>query len=684
MSTETYFANLDGDELANAVLTRVRDYQKHLVNSGYWGLIVKSAQFVHGLDAKGFSSFAIRKHGPRGEYARMKMDDYASLYLSFMAELTGQRIVFEPQPKGEDWRASEQAKKAKSVLQDDLDSGLEEVLLNAVDHAAQLGMSATAVDFDPLAGQPTLPDPDGGPVLRSGKLTYRTYMPQNAAFDFEVNDPEEIRWWVLRRWEDAHDLIAMCPEREREILAARGGSSLEQEVALQDHIIGTRERGQRNRVPVYEFRHGSTPACPMGRIAWVLGGGTGTLLFAEDLPFVEEDGTRRICVRRLALRNVKDSGLGWTPIWLLLAPQELMDMLQSIEATNYKAHGVGVILNPRGSDITPKKVSTGLAVIDYVPGLKPELANFTAQPQDIAGAQERAVSAMQRLIGVSAIDRGDPPASLKSGSALLFVKATTTQGKKPYLEKVNVHHEGVATDFLLVFWLFATQARDVRVRGELGERTEPVSGEDIGGALRVKVQLGNPLTRSMAGQVQIAENLLAQQAINASEYLEIIDGAGLDKILTRSTSQRILVEQENAMLRRGENPLVSPTHDPTYHIAHHALELNSQQALANPAIRNAVLQHIHQHQQMWAQATVMNPGMLEALGIPLMQAALGMAQASAGAPPLGPGGGGSPSTPPAEEGPPDGGQMPKPPQLPPGTAAATGVNPLAPGPGGVQ
>lgn len=358
-------------------------------------------------------------------------------------------------------------------------------------------------------------------------------------------------------------------------------------------------------------------------------------------------------------------------------------MLQSIEATSYKAHGVGVILNPRGSDITPKKVAAGLAVIDHTPGHEPKPMNFTALPPDLAGAQGRTVDTMQRLLGVSAVDRGDPPAHVKSGSAMLFMKATTAQHLQPFTEKIAAQREGVAEDYLFLFSTFVRMPRPITIRGELSERVEEVRGDDIGGVLRVKVQIGNPLTHSITGQLQIAENLLAQQQISGAEYLEIVDGAGLQKLLRRSTSQRILVEQENAMLRRGQVPLVAPTHDPLYHIAHHALELNSQQALANPAIRQAVLEHIHIHQQMWAIATVQNPGMLEALGIPPMQAALGMAMGPPGAPPGAPPSQDGPAPPSLDTvmGPPDGGRMPKPPRLPPGSAAATGVNPAAPGPG---
>lgn len=690
MTMETYFAMLEGQELTSALIERVRRYQRHILSSGYYALGVKSVQFIQGMDAKGYSSAELRRRGPRGEYTSIKVPHYASLFNNFIANLNGQRVVLDPQPGSEEWQASEQARRAKGVLEDELDSGLEETLLEAVDNAVQMGMAWTVVDFDPEAGPSLMPDPDTGAPVHGGALTYHTYQPQDYAFDVEARGPKDIHWGIGRRWWEGHDLAAAFPDKAQEILSTRGGSSLEREVDIQAATmpgVGT-DPMIRTRVPLYEFRHAPTPACPNGRIAWFLS--SGTLLFATDLPFVDAEGTRRMCVRRLALKTIKGTAFGFTPLWLLMALQEAQDMLASIELTNYRAHGVGLILNPRGSDITPRKVAMGLSVLDHTPNLKPELANFTTQPIDIAGAQERTVGAMQNIVNVSAIDRGDPPASLKSGSALLFVKATTAQAMQPYMNTMAKHHEGVGEDYLFVFAVFVRYKKPVRVRGELAERTEEVSGEDIGGVSRVKLQLGNPLTRSLAGQIQIATDLMMNKLISKDEYLEIMGGGGIDKMLKATSTQQTLLEQENSWLRVGKLPVVAPTDNHPFHITRHAVELNSQQARQNPAQRQTILQHIQQHLDAWRQATMMNPGLLEALGIPLMQSALG---AMGGAmPPPGDegqngGGGGAPPALPAGapvEGPPDSGQMPKPPRLPAGASAATGVNPAAPGPGGAQ
>lgn len=681
----TYFANLQGEELTRALLERVKQYQQHIINSGYWYLAAKSIQFTKGLDSRGYSSMELRRRGPRGEYTGVKVPQYAGLYSTFMSQLTGQRIVFEPQPGSEDWQASEQARKARGVLKDALERGFEATLLKAADTAVKQGMAWTVVDFDPHSGPAALPDPQTGAIISAGEMTYRAYGPSSMAFDTEASGPEEVHWTISKRREVAHDLIAAFPERADDILRAIGSASPEDDVDMQEIVLqGHRGAGySRSRVVLHEFRHATTPACPAGRIAWFLS--TGVLLFDDELPFVDDDGNRHTCVRRLALLDIDDTAFGYTPMWLLMAMQETLDMLKSIEVTNYRAHGAGVILNPRGSDITPRKIAAGLSVIEHTPGMEPKALNFTTQPPDLAGSQERTVQTMQTTINVSSIARGDPPASLKSGSALLFVQATASQGMQPYLNRVNASWEGSASDYLLVFSIFVQAERSVTVTGDNADRIEQVKGDDVAGISRVHLAIGNPLTRSQAGAVMIGENLLANNRIDTNQYLEIVDGGGIEKILEPATKRRTLVEQENSMLRDGRVPLVSPTDLHPYHMQRHAAELDSQQARLNPSVRSAVLQHLQMHQQAWMQATMMNPGMLEGLGIPLMQTAMGMM--GAGAPPgEEPDDGGEGGAPPAAQaaGPPDGGEMPNPPRLPAGSAMATGQNPAAPGPGVAQ
>lgn len=680
-----YFANLQGTELTRALLDKVREYREHIINSGYWYLGAKSVQFTKGLDSRGYSSMELKRRGPRGEYTGVKVPQYAGLYLTFKSQLTNQRIVFDPQPGSEDWQASEQARKAKGVLKDALERGFEAALLKSADTAVKQGMAWTAVDFDPHAGPAAMPDPETGAPIHAGELTYRSYAPSNCAFDIEAHGPEDVHWVDLQRWEVAHDLMASFPDKAEAIQRAIGTATSEDETDMQNIVLqGHRGTGAtRSRVLLHEFRHDATPACPEGRIAWYLN--NGELLFDDTLPFVDESGNRRMCVRRLALLDIDDTAFGFTPMWLLMAMQETLDMLKSIEVTNYRAHGAGIILNPRGSDITPRKIAAGLSVIEHTPNLEPKALNFTTQPPDLAGSQERTVETMRTTINVSSIAQGAPPASLKSGSALLFVESKVAQGMQPYMNQVADHWEGVASDYLLVFSIFVQLERGVTVPGDNSDRVEQVKGEDVAGVSRVLLNIGNPLMHSLSGQVQLAETMAAQQMLTKEEYLEVINGGGIQKILDPATKRGTLVEQENAMLRLGRVPLVSPTDLHPYHMQRHAAEMDSQQARLNPAIRGAVLAHLQQHHQMWMQGTMMNPGLLEGLGIPLMQTAMGMM----GAPPPGeaPEGGdegGAPPAAPLFDGPPDGGEMPRQPSLPPGTAMATGVNPVAPGPGGVQ
>jgi hypothetical protein len=683
----TYFANLEGPQLVAELTERVQRYQEWLLETGYFAIGLKSAQFIHNMDPRGYSGFEMRRRGPRGDHTGIKINHYGSLFYQLMSQLAGQRLVFEPQAPGDDWRSGDRARRARGVSDHLLRAGMEATLRKAEDIAVTMGMAWTAADWDALAGHPTLPSLDGDEVELTGDVKRRAYMPGDVAVDMEARDgadPEEVSWAILRRWVNVHDLAARLPEFATKILGAVGGrEGKDLETDLRRSLFSWDSARVRHRVALYEFRHDSTDACKLGRRVLFIPGIPEPLM-ASELPFVDEEGNRRMCVRRLALADIPGTPLGFSPLWFMLAPQEARDVVASIEITNLKTHGVGVVTAPIGANMSSKALGGGgLSFIEHTPGMEPKLQNFTAQPPDIAGVQQRYDDTMQKLIAVSPVSRGDPPASLKSGSALLFVQATTAQSMQRFQGRITSHHEGHAEDELFLFGTFAP-AMPIKVPGPASERMEEVAGEDVRGISRVKMEVGNPLTRTLAGRVQIASDLLAQGLIkDPAQYVRIMDGEDVEKLYERERRQRVLVDEENAMLRQGRKPIVSPTDDPMLHIQGHAQELDSQQARMNPTLRGVTIAHIEEHRNGWMQLTLANPGMLEALGYPLMQSALGMAGVPPGEDPEGGGTSGAQAAP-ALGAPPEDAQMPEPPRLPAGASAMTGVNPTAPGPGGAQ
>lgn len=735
--SNTYFAVLEGEELAGALGKKIDAYQSFTKTAGFFALWAKSYQTHYGMGRDGYTSHEVRRKGGKGEYAALVVNHFRNLVTHYLTLATAQRMAMEPLASNTDWRSEMQTRIARGVLDFYMRAHLEQSLLDAVEYAAVLGEGWVGQTWNVMLGEATLPgmEEEGASAedltpLRTGDLESRPYMP----FDV-IRDPRaksaDVPWIITRGYQSKWDLVAQFPERAEDILAVKVGAR-ETEGSLEGLFLQP-QSGEHDDdlIAVYEFWHKRTPAVPDGRHALFLS--DDVLLYSDALVYPE------IPVRRCVPANIIGTPFGFTPAWDLLAPQEVVNTLESIAVTNARAHGVGIILAPKGSDVEPQHITKGLAFVKYTPGLpKPELASFLATPAEIFNNSDRHVRHMETIIGVNSVVRGDPQASLKSGSALALVQAQAVQFASQFQGNIVRFQEKVGGDTIVIFQLFASDPIRFEVTGEDGVAdVKEYAGEDIAMVRRVKVDAGNPLAKTLAGRVQVAENLVTLGLVkDPVQYIRVLETGNLEPMTASESKQRSLVKEENERLARatfltdgfgrpmpeideatgrplldrmGKSrpaldkehlPIAMATDDHFLHVREHLAVLSSTRARRNPALRAAVLEHIRQHHDTYWEATLKNPGMLELAGLPPMQSALSWAQSQVMAMGGGmPGEGGEeqpgqqPGAPPKGKGPkqaqampgaapPDEAELPKMPNLPPGATQASGVNPAAPGPTG--
>lgn len=732
-SSTRYFATLDGEELATALGEKIDQYQSFVRDVGLYALWAKSYQTHYGMGVDGYTAHEVRRKGKQGQYSALVLNHFRNLVTHYLTLATAQRMAMEPQASNTDWQSEMQVRVASGILDFYMRAHLEQSLLDAVEYAAVLGEGWVEQEWNVMLGETTLPGAEGeegeGEALRTGDLESRPLMPMHVIRDPSVKSGNQLPWVITQRWMSKWDLIAQFPEMRERILAVKAGKR-ETEVSLENLYLQSASLREQDSdmIAVYRFLHERRPAVPEGRHALFLD--DSTLLWADTLVYPE------IPVRRVVPDNIIGTPFGYSPAWDLLAPQEAINALESIALTNYRAHGVGIILAPKGSDITPQHISTGLAFVKYTPGLpEPKLLSFM-QPQDgIHNGANRIVGQMETIIGVNSVVRGNPEASLKSGSALALVQAQAVQFASKFQGNIVRFQEKVGKDTLLIFQLFATEPIRFEVTGEDGVRdVKDFTGEDIAMVGGVEVDAGNPLAKTLAGRVQVAENLVNLQLItDPMQYIRVLETGNLEPMTAAESRQRSLVKEENERLARvgflmddfgrpmpeldemtgrpkldgrgraqlaldrSEMPIVLVTDNPRLHVQEHMAVLSSTRARRNPAFRRAVLEHIREHHDVYWEATLKNPGMLELMDIPPMNAALAWAQTQMGMPPGGPGAPGEEGQPPPAGGgqqpaqgptsmpgqaPPDEANMPDMPRMPPGAAQVNGVNPMAPGPGG--
>lgn len=713
---DVYWALLEGEELSAAVRNKVERAQRHMLASGLWWLWVKAHALMHGMGKDGYTSHSLEKKGKQGELTSFNVNHFRSIVRHYRNLAVGQRPTLEPMPENGAVDAETQARKARDVLEHYSRRGWAAVQKDVTRYAARYGAGWEWKWWNFKRGEETLPamtleqaaadaEAQGmGPEDAaahvsamtapqfSGDFEFFAFRPNDVYFDTSLKSSRGIGWVVLRLRLSRWDLMADFPERAEDIRSQKRASIDTQcDFAFGPGFSSTNSTEEDDTVCVYVLLHGKRPACPDGRLALCLS--SGAPLLVDTLP------AGVFAVRRLADDDFDDSAHGYSNAWDLMGLQEYVNMAATIMATNQRTHGVGIVIAPTSSNVDSSKIGTGQVLLRYNGVGKPEALNFTSTPPEVINGMDNAVGSMGLISGVNAVARGDPQASLRTGPALALVKSSAVETSIDFQDNLRDYYDESASDLLVLFQAFATDAVQVSVTGETGALTDAVKGSDIAAVKGVRVDVGSPLSRTLAGKIEMATNLvaIAQQnktPVDIGQYFRVLESGRVDVMTELDTKRRRNIAKENEMLAKarfingdemqGLDPSVPmprclATDDAVAHVTHHLSGLDSPEARNNPAFVRATLQHVAEHVQSATKVQTTQPVLMEAAGLQPLQAIAAMMQAMMGAPPAQ---GGVPQEAPAgeEQG---GASAPQPP-LPGAESMATGVNPEAPGPGGLQ
>jgi hypothetical protein len=159
--------------------------------------------------------------------------------------------------------------------------------------------------------------------------------------------------------------------------------------------------------------------------------------------------------------------------------------------------------------------------------------------------------------------------------------------------------ERSATGLFNMLKSFANSKRMITIAGAskqpyMGE----FSGADLSNISRVIVSAGNPATRSEAGKLQIAQDLMAKGLIkDANQYFEVLETGQLDPMTEGPEAENMLIIKENEQLRRGIPQVAAPWDNHANHINQHFVIMMDPalRQKQNDPIMAATMQHIMSH-----------------------------------------------------------------------------------------
>jgi len=587
-SRNEYFAALPTKEIAGELYNLKNKYYEHLEKIGHFTLLKAAHQTYYKAS---FIGGRLRRTGENMEYVEMSVNHYRNLLQHVLSMVTSQRPAFEPKASNTDYKSMAQTQLAAGLLEYYMRTKkMERYIKIATEQSLNYGEGWVYCGWNPTLGEQYGVTDNGAPIYE-GDIEFQNFTPLYVIRDV-TQDGGRRNWIMLRKFTNKFDLAAKYPELRERIIGVNPET-------YQDLRFSFREFKETRKfdIPVYTFFHKKTDALPNGRIVEYVD--SDIILTDGPLPY------REVPVYAIFPGEKEGSVFGYTNAWDLMPMQQAMDKLHSTVVTNQATFGVQNVMAPKGNDLNVTQLTGGLNYIEYdAKSGPPSALQLTSTPVEIFNYIQMLESNMETIIGVNSVARGNPEQSLKSGSALALVQSMAIQFSQSLQQSYALLLEDLGTGVINLLRDYATVPRIALIAGKSNRsQMKQFKGDDLEYIQRVVVDMGNPLTRTTGGRVEIATQLIQGGFIkNAEQYLQVLTTGRLEPMYEAEVKLLDLIRSENERLQDGIPCPVLRTDTHEMHKQEHLTLLDSPEAREDANLVKAALDHITQHENFIAQA----------------------------------------------------------------------------------
>ena len=598
MEDRNHFATLDRDEIGSQIFKRIEAFHEHLMTSGRKRLLEKSYfQYYRAIDTLG-SSF---RSGESDEFENISVNHYRNLLQHLLVMTTSQRPAFEPKAVNSDSKSAAQVILADGLLDYYMrEKKVERHIKQAVETCLWSGEGWVSLGWDTSEGNEYAAQ--DGKILKDGDIVIKNFAPPNVIYDFNLENINDADWYITIEYRNRWEVGAKYRKQEEAILNLgspdfiyKASSGFAYSSAQDSDLIA-----------VMTFYHRPTLSVPGGRLIELVS--EDIILIDTPLPY------RRIPLTRVVPYDQAGTPFGYTTGFDLLPLQETYDSLSSIVVTNISTFGVQNVAVPAGHNLTVDEISGGLNLLEFDPQLgPPQPLQLTATSPETYNYMTAIEKSMETISGVNSVSRGNPEASLKSGAALALVQSMALQFSSHLQSNYAALLEDVGTLIIDILKEYASTPRVSTIVGKSNRNLmKDWTKEDLSNIQRVVVDMGNPLTRTTAGRVNLAEQLMnAQMVKNPEQFLQVLSTGRLEPVVEGQQAELLLIKNENEDLGDGKEVEAILTDEHHLHITEHKSVLASTDARRDAALLARVLGHIQQHIDLLKDA---DPVTLQLLG----------------------------------------------------------------------
>ena len=574
-ATTYWAAEPDSERAAALVLERVKRFRDWLRASGRAERMWRSWRAFYGRAPDGMGDTSrITADGSQGEWVGTTTNDFAQLVTQTAVLTTQTRPAFKVVPTNSDSKSLAQASFAQGLLAyydklHNLDDRDRETVLGALltSEAWRIGR------WDNAAGEALTEFMDDGPAVRAGDIGVHVTTSFRCAYDAESADIDSLQWFAFARRYNRFDLAAQVEKRSPETARKLRGMSADagdvadewDNPAYDLKQAGLTSTASSDLVLVWEFRHLPTPALPNGRVIRFVGNQCvvfdtmealmtpeGAPLMGESGPMFKDHGYpygKRLQANRLSPEITVDSVAGHTAVFDLLGLQELMDTLATIMATAANAGGVSNLWTPLGDK---PSITAMVGAMNFLQSKnKPEILEGVKLDPMVAEVAGFMGARMMRRLGQSEVSQGEVPKGMPGNLAALL-EAKTVQFNSQLQSAYSKLLERSRNDDLDLLKRFAKAPRIAALGGKSNTwKHKEWSSPDLDGADRFVVEAVNPLSQTMAGRMDAAQQLLDHGLITAEDFLLVRETGRLEPALEAAQAAMMRIQKEREMLQDG-------------------------------------------------------------------------------------------------------------------------------------
>jgi hypothetical protein len=472
--------------------------------------------------------------------------------------------------------------------------------------------------WDDLSGDNAAADPDEKELIKTGDIEFIQVLPNCVVRDIFVTEFDKNQWFLCKVNRNKYDLCKKYPSYASKIT----DESL-QIFSRQESGITYASNDKSDYITVNYFMHKPTASLPFGR--WIVYITKDVILEDDKLP--SKKG--KLPLKSMIISDTRSTNFGYTTFADCLSVQRMIDVIVNAICTNIATFATINILMPEGCDLSPSDIAGGLNFLKYKPlpggAGEPKALVLLATPKEAYAFLDWLINMHHQLAGLNNTVKGINDEQVQSGAALAL-RATQAILFNSLLKKAYIQFvEELGSSTLELLQENASIPRLGLIAGNMEKAyLKEFSSESIDQIDRVTVNVGNPLTQTPEGKMEMANLYKDFGFITSPQDLGEVLQTGNLKVMTQGPHAEMMrIYKENEILSQGGTvkSLLTDNH-PLFikermSLFADAQLLNSSEpgSIADQIVTN-VLANIKEHISLWKQLSAEEPELCALLNIP--------------------------------------------------------------------